>query len=513
MAVSGGIRKRAIAQTHPVCPVAKKLLGLAAAGLALLAGSGKLLGAEISHPSHAAPTEARPSQEIRLAGLIPVAESAEQEPEPSQTYWAFPSEDTQRRKLHLPGMVRVPLVEDNDQPTNEIHSEATGADAALIEPPIAFLLPPKPLTPEQAKSLAQGPTFESIDLAAKPLEAEDVGPTSSFSGDLSEEEQRLIESIARDCSAATTGVPTDARVNELAIAKIRHANQLATRGSLYVAKRELIEVLRMVSQAKDSAQGSPERTLALASGLRALEEAADFSPRGTQLEAELETALLTASHRTPVAQQIDLATVLPQQLMNRYFRYAQLKLAKSVAGEPAGSMALYALGKVTSQMGKAEPDQNRLAQRQAVAFQQAALLSHHQNHFAAHELAVLLAETGHFAEAHRLLYLLATHQPQETVYRNLAHVQQRLGLAQQSANSLARANQLAQQSPTASRGVRWISPQEFSRPGIRLPSFAERPAGFATPVTLRPQYDRRTAMTPPRAAAPVSMPPQPRTWR
>lgn len=492
MAVSGGIRKRALAQAHPVCPIAKKLLGLAAAGLALLAGSGKL-----------------PGQEVRLAGLIPVAQPSEHAPKPPQLYWAFPSENELGRNLHLPAIVRVPSVDEGELPTNDIHSEPAHDDSS--EPPIAFLLPPKSLTAEQVKSLSQGPTFEGPDLAAKPLEPEDVGPTNvDLSNGHSEEEQRLIESIARDCSAATTGVPTDARVNELAITKIRQANQLASRGSLYVARKELIEVLRMVSQAKDSVQGNPERTSALASGLRALEEAADFSPRGTQLEAELDTALLTASHRTPIAQQLGSKPVLPQDLMNRYFRYAQLKLAKSVAGDPAGSMALYALGKVTSQMGKSEPDQNRLAQRQAVAFQQAALLAHHYNHLAAHELAVLLAETGHFAEAHRLLAQLAIHQPQETVFRNLAHVQQRLGLAQQSANSLARADQLARQNPAASRGVRWISPQEFSRPGSRVPSFAEK---SVAPISRRPQHDRRTAMAPSQSAMPVPMPPPARTWR
>ena len=74
------------------------------------------------------------------------------------------------------------------------------------------------------------------------------------------------------------------------------------------------------------------------------------------------------------------------------------QLAAAVAGEPAGSMALHALGKLDSQLGRIEP-QHPQADRRAFALQQAALLARDDNHLAAHELGVLLAESGHYVEA------------------------------------------------------------------------------------------------------------------
>ena len=57
--------------------------------------------------------------------------------------------------------------------------------------------------------------------------------------------------------------------------------------------------------------------------------------------------------------------LMPQQLADLYFRYAQLQLAGDVAGEPAGSMALHALGKVYSQLGRTERELNPQADRRA----------------------------------------------------------------------------------------------------------------------------------------------------
>ena len=77
---------------------------------------------------------------------------------------------------------------------------------------------------------------------------------------------------------------------------------LAQRGALYAAETEFVQVLRRVAQAKDAAQNGEEHSRALAAGLRALDEAADFAPRGTQLEGDVNVWLVASSHRTPVLQ-------------------------------------------------------------------------------------------------------------------------------------------------------------------------------------------------------------------
>ena len=362
--------------------------------------------------------------------------------------------------------------------------------------PIAVLLPPQPI--KSAPPVVAQPIDANITPTPSTAVPTEIAarPTYSAVGGLPEQEQQLVEQVIRDCQRATTGLLTGTRLNEMALAKIRHANALAYRGAHYAARRKLIEALRMVSRLKDAQQGDRQCSSALAAGLRALDEAEDFAPRGTQLEGELELDLITAAHRTPIARKADSGETLPQQMMDRYFRYAQLKLAKSVANEPAGSMALHALGKITSQLGRLEPQRHRLAHRRAVAIQQAALLSHGENHLAAHELAVLLAESGQFAAAQELLMKVSTHQPNATVYQNLALVQQRMGLTEQAQVGHTLAAQLARQGAGKPSPVRWITPEEFVRTkGNSVPATAQPNTG-KQPMTRRPRHDQRTAWAP-----------------
>ncbi len=384
------------------------------------------------------------------------------------------------------------------------------------EQPIAQLLPPQPIAVakvESRESRHPTPTISTGDLSAgnrspetplsetgTPKIATELfafveAPPLSVLAELDEQKQ-LLAALSRDSSSAVTGVLTDGRVNELAKTKIQHAYAMASRGALYVARKELIEVLRMISQAKDAQQGTPKRTKSLAAGLRALREAEDFAPHGTQLEAELDITVLCASHRTPIAQQSDAANLLPSLMMDRYLRYAQLQLAMSVAGEPAGSMALHALGKLNSQLGRVEPEKNRLADRHAIAYQQAALLAHNQNYLAAHELGVLLATSGHFAESEQLLKHVAARESNAVVYRNLARVQEKLGRSNQALGSRDNARQLSQQGATGTNNVQWVSPDQFAR-GIttQIPRYttAQRPA-TQQPAAQRPPAPPQTQL-------------------
>ena len=429
----------------------------------------------------------------RLAGLISVADRlpdiepaspAQSPPEEASQFWEFSSEAGDRPVLHLPGLVRLPPATEEPPTLAPDISEAVcpednraenDRDADDAEPPVA-LLPPRPVDVDAAQTAnvpQPQPDIPAPILSDSASEVVATGEENASpearTAELSTDEQELLDLILSDCPAAATGVLTGARLNELATKKIRQGYAMANRGALYSARQEFIEVLRMISRAKDAKHGSARRTLALAAGLRALEEAEDFVPAGTQLEAELDLRVICASHRTPIGRQMQLANVLPQQMMDRYFRYAQLKLAGSVAGEPTGSMALHALGKLAIQLGQVKPEKHRLAQRRAIAFQQAALLAHNQNYLAAHELGVLLAESGHFAEAEHLLQQVAAREPNAIVYQNLARVQQKLGHARQAAATRSQARLLAQRGATGARGIEWVPPGTFSRAGPRSP--------------------------------------------
>ena len=446
----------------------------------------------------------------RIASLLPASELFEKPPQvqkfatqeeaieaptfpPANQVWTLPdntaatsnvSADAARREL-LRELPPVDITPTSDLPEN---NPSTTEGSLESFRPIASLLPPVPLDlglPKAKVSVDQ--EVESEQVASEEARVTEVVPERT--------EEELIALILRDCSPATTGVLTDDRINQIAKKKIRGAYAMANRGGYYAARQELIEVLRMISQAKDVQTGKPERAQALAEGLRALEEAEDFAPQGVQLEADLAIEVICASHRTPIAKQIELKDVLPNQMMNAYFRYAQIKLADAVSGEPAGSMALHALGKLSTQLGRVEPEKHRLSQRRAIAFQQAALLAHDQNHLAAHELATLLADAGHFAEAEKLLLQVASRDPNAVVLRNLSLVQEKLGHRQQSLANQNKAKQLARRGVSGTNNIQWVTPQAFSRTGNMSPV-----------APLAPVASTATAQPTARRQAPIRVP-------
>ncbi|MEM8945245.1 MAG: hypothetical protein AAGD11_08680 [Planctomycetota bacterium] len=427
-------------------------------------------------------TTAATESPSQLQLLPPRPESAQSTPSSTSTdelespYWSFPTEADQYFADSFPVLIPLPPVEEPAEAGIDTNAASTTLPAPIDQDTedmvVAQLLPPRALSEISTGDESGEPAFAMPLTQVEIPESTDITPTPSsplpMIAELDEQQQTMNRMLA-DSSSATTGVLTDHRLDELAKAKIRNAYAMANRGSLYVAQQELVEVLRMISQAKDVLQGANVRSTALAAGLRALREASDFAPRGTQLEAELDIEVLCASHRTPVAEQAKSGNFLPRIMMDRYLRYAQLQLSMSVAGDPAGSMALHALGKLHSQLGRAEPEKHRLADRRAIAYQQAALLAHNQNHLAAHELGVLLARSGHFAEAQQLLMQVAAREPNAVVYRNLARVQEELGQTGQALASREYASQLIQQGATGTSTVNWVPPTQFAQSSVRSP--------------------------------------------
>jgi tetratricopeptide (TPR) repeat protein len=295
----------------------------------------------------------------------------------------------------------------------------------------------------------------------------------------------LDRSLLDESTPVTTGVLTHSRVNEKAKERIRQATTLASRGATYAARVELLSALRMLTQAADKDLGAAHRTVALAAGLRALEEASDFTAHGVELDADLNVAVIVASHRTPIAKSREACELMPQLAADLYYRYAQKQLGESVLGSPAGSMALYALGKLNSQLSAVEPQQSLDADRQAFAFQQAALIARRDNDMAAHELGVLMAEAGHYPEASVLLDQVARRQPHPTVLQNLACVQRHLG-RHAEAEALQQQAAMLASAPGNTGMLQWLSPEAFAE------------TAQATPVPIRTAHQPvPLAATPP----------------
>ena len=437
---------------------------------------------------------------IQPTGLMSLPASAFNEPAP-------------RRQVEppaLPELVPLPTVEvEIEEAATTVESAPPASDAASATAAGPTLLPPQPISEsfteweEPATPLADASVTPTPELPPPPVADPDqpvtMPPTVNVTSD--EQGQSLspeADELLADAGATVTGHPTGAVVSEQAQAKIRRGYKLAQRGAYFAARAEFVETLRMIAEAKDQKRGASRRSTALANGLRALDEAADFAPRGTSIESRLDIDVIIASHRTPVAKEAG-TRLMPQQLSDLYYRYAQLQLGAAVAGEPAGSMALHALGKLYSQVGRAEPQRIAQADRRAFALQQAALLARSDNHLAAHELGVLLAEMGHLVDSEYILAQVASREPHPVVYRNLARIQRKLGREELALASEQQARVLTEQGVSSMNGIVWVDPQTLARTGDPLaPSIPPSQVASGPPV---PQ-PRRTQPSPYQEPAP-----------
>jgi hypothetical protein len=232
----------------------------------------------------------------------------------------------------------------------------------------------------------------------------------------------------------------------------------------------------MLSSALDVQEQGARRSQALAAGLRALEEAEAFAPRGSRLEADLDLTTLVASHRTPALKDVDVTSVSPLVAQQRYFTYAQEQLGVAAGHEPAGSMALYGLGKLHTVVAALPTPIIFNAESKAVVFHQAALMTDARNYLASNELGVLLAKNGYLTAARTLLQQSLAGSSQPAVWTNLATVHRCLGetelaaLAQREAQvRAAQPGQTAAPPPT----IQWVDAAKFaetSRPATDVTS-------------------------------------------
>ncbi len=263
--------------------------------------------------------------------------------------------------------------------------------------------------------------------------------------------------------------------------RTRRGFELADRGAFYSAREEFVRALRILAQGLDTEHHTREYALALAEGLRALDEADDFVPRGFRLEADLRLEDIVATHQTPVLKSVDLESVTPMSATRAYLTFAQDRLSKSVGDEFAGSVALYALGKTYRVMGKEMPENLVAPDSKAVAILQAALLARPNNAMAANELGTLLATAGRYEESRGLLEQSAGAWPSPVVWRNLAVVYSRLGWAGAAENAARQAAAFGAAEASAASGtvpVDWVGIEEFHkpRPGDPVYDRAETPA-------------------------------------
>ena len=330
--------------------------------------------------------------------------------------------------------------------------------------------------------IAESPVF---DLPAPP---EDTLPQASTDA----KEEVAAEQI--DPTLAFT--PAVEGISRRLQPEVRKGFDLGRAGAIYAARTQFITVLRKVALAKDAAEGTERHSVALAEGLRSLDEADDFVPRGDALETELNAWSISRSHSTPVVRLTTEYYLAPHEAIARYSVYAADRLGEAVADEQAGSMALFGLGKSYARL--AAQAETPTARRKSAVMYRAAIEASEQNYLAANELGVYLARSGRYAQAgHVLRQAAKNNEAPASVHENLALVQQRLGDTEGANTTLNKVQHVAQAEAatgaTSNRfGVTWVDPAAFSRgtvatnqPGLASPG--PQPESARSPMQAAPE--------------------------
>lgn len=346
-----------------------------------------------------------------------------------------------------------------------------------------------PRFPPSAAAAALGPALP--DQVPQPARAEEPPlphldeTTLSGTDEPASIDPEEAEPLSSNLEPATKRHPAMDAVAGQAAQHVRKGWSLASRGAVYSARAEFLKALRLLAEALDVQEGGRAHSTALAAGLKALQEAEDFAPRGT---ARIDVPSRVRSHGTPVLHGLALDDIQPLAAMTRYHTYAQEQLASVAPGEPVASWALFGLGKLYTLLAQQTPPV-AAAEAKAMVFHQAALATCPDHALAANELAVLWARMGRYDTACALLQSAAERAANANIWHNLAVVQAQLGQQELARQAAAEAGRLARRAGTrtsASGAVDWVSPEVFA-------GTARPPAELQAPETARASSAGRSA--------------------
>jgi tetratricopeptide (TPR) repeat protein len=276
----------------------------------------------------------------------------------------------------------------------------------------------------------------------------------------------------------------------------RRGYELANRGALFSARAEFLQSLRLLAEGLDAETHCNEYARSLAAGLRALDEADDFSQRSTRLDREVSLAALIRAHSTTVLKDQPLDTMTLPEAIAQYHEFAAEHLAASVGGETAGSLALHALGKAQAEFTRLKTSSVVDPQLKLLVFERAALLVDPNNYLASNDLGVALADRGELVEARNLLARAARLCPQPQIWHNLSVIHARLGEAALAESADAMAMQASGGANPANlaalQSVRWVDQAAFHQ--LSPPPTDLNPAPPADAKPAGPQQPPRRAM-------------------
>jgi tetratricopeptide (TPR) repeat protein len=325
---------------------------------------------------------------------------------------------------------------------------------------------PAPVPTPPAQQSAAAPHENKLRIATKGADKPAAQPDGDGAPDLVDKDSPAQQAVQAPDVMPLAKQPARRSPEVFAAIKradlrVRHGFKLAERGALFAARAEFIAALKMIAQAYDAQEGSNQNSQGVAAGLAALKEAGDFVRLTDPLQSP-SIAQIILPHATPALKDADTSGLTPMTAAQAYYSYAQERLSAATCQEMCGSMALYAMGKVTSLAAKSDGRQLE-STGQAIALYRAALIAEPRNFRAANELGVLLAENGQLELARELLIQSVSVSPQATTWRNLAIVHSRSGQPNlaEHAKGQAIALQRGGGDPNVP-AVQWVDPAAFA---------------------------------------------------
>lgn len=253
---------------------------------------------------------------------------------------------------------------------------------------------------------------------------------------------------------------------QIAGAHINYGKTLARKGATFSARNEFVNALAVLAQSFDLQTGTRDRSSALASGLRAIEEADDFYASSAGSALDTDVAAVIEGHLSQVFSREGATQITRSQALDAYYSYAAQQLEFALGTQNwLASEALYALGRLHGILGQANTETQPREFAKATVLHRLAIQAWPDNFASRNDLAVLLASQGQLPAARELLIQALTVQRRSELWLNLASVHQQLGeldlaeLAKREAELLR--TQATEMNSQSGRAIRWVQTSEF----------------------------------------------------
>ncbi|HEX5472299.1 MAG TPA: tetratricopeptide repeat protein [Lacipirellulaceae bacterium] len=214
--------------------------------------------------------------------------------------------------------------------------------------------------------------------------------------------------------------------------RLSYAFDLAQRGAIYTSNSEFRAVIGLCALELDSRSDGTSHRDALREGFVALEEADDFGGEQLDWHESADVRRVAADHTTAVLKGAS-RPVDSIEAVQRYYSFAEDRLATACRGVPGSSLAFYGLARTYVEPGMHATH----AAAKAALLHRVALAIAPQNVLARNELGVLLAQHGQFAESEQLFRQCIATTPRTESLQNLSVVYARLGDMPDSKAALA----------------------------------------------------------------------------